>query len=61
MRLTGLESVWKRFLDIKAEIEAVARQAIDVKKERMGVIMLVNPGTGKSYRRHQTDFLTISR
>ncbi len=53
MRLTGLESVKKRFLDIKAKIETVARQVIDVKKERMGVIMLGNPGTGKSHRKHQ--------
>ena len=47
MRLTGLESVKEKFLEIKAKIEAVARKGIDVKKERMGVIMLGNPGTGK--------------
>lgn len=49
MRLTGLESVKDRFLEIKAKMEAVARRGSDVKKERMGVIMLGNPGTGKSY------------
>lgn len=58
MGLTGLESVKSKFLDIKAKIETVARQAVDMKKERMGVVMLGNPGTGKSYRRRQTDFLT---
>ena len=47
MRLTGLESVKEKFLEIKAKIEAVARKGIDVKKERMGVIMMGNPGTGK--------------
>lgn len=28
----------------------VVRKGIDVKKERMGMIMLGNPGTGKSHR-----------
>ena len=59
MGLIGLESVKKKFLDIKAKIEAVARQAINVKKERMGVVMLGNPGTGKSYRRCKIDFLIV--
>ena len=58
MGLTGLESVKSKFLDIKAKIETVARQAVDMKKERMGVVMLGNPGTGKSYRRRQIDLLT---
>ena len=61
MRLTGLESVKEIFLQIKAKIEAVARKAIDVKKERMGMIMLGNPGTGESHRGKWTDVLTIGR
>ena len=46
MLLTGLEDVKMKMLDIKAKIETVARQRIDMKKERMGMIMLGNPGTG---------------
>jgi hypothetical protein len=46
MMLTGLEGVKAKMLDIKAKIEIFARQGIDVKKERMGMVMLGNPGTG---------------
>ncbi len=49
MALTGLEEVKEKFLDIKAKIETVARQGIDMKKERMGMVMLGNPGTGMLY------------
>ncbi|KAJ8132326.1 hypothetical protein O1611_g1297 [Lasiodiplodia mahajangana] len=48
MALTGLEEVKEKFLDIKAKIETVARQGVDMKKERMGMVMLGNPGTGKT-------------
>ncbi|KAI0107176.1 P-loop containing nucleoside triphosphate hydrolase protein [Nemania sp. FL0031] len=48
MALTGLEEVKEKFLDIKSKIETVARQGIDMKKERMGMVMLGNPGTGKT-------------
>jgi hypothetical protein len=50
MVLTGLEDVKEKFLDIKAKIETVARQGIDMKKERMGMVMLGNPGTGMIHR-----------
>ena len=46
MVLTGLEEVKEKFLDISAKIETVARQGVDMKKERMGMVMLGNPGTG---------------
>jgi hypothetical protein len=58
MALTGLESVKEKFLDIKAKIETVKRQGIDMKKERMGMVMLGNPGTGKFKKRLQTFPLT---
>ncbi|KAJ8121165.1 hypothetical protein ONZ43_g2319 [Nemania bipapillata] len=48
MALTGLEEVKEKFLSIKAKIETVARQGIDMKKERMAMVMLGNPGTGKT-------------
>lgn len=53
MLLTGLEDVKMKMLDIKAKIETVARQGIDMKKERMGMVMLGNPGTGMLYGSHQ--------
>ena len=46
MLLTGLEDVKMKMLDIKTKIETFARQGIDMKKERMGMVMLGNPGTG---------------
>ncbi|RFU29842.1 hypothetical protein B7463_g6507, partial [Scytalidium lignicola] len=48
MKLVGLDAVKNKFLDIKAKIETVERQGIDMKKERMGMVMLGNPGTGKT-------------
>ncbi|PVI03012.1 P-loop containing nucleoside triphosphate hydrolase protein [Periconia macrospinosa] len=39
MALTGLEEVKEKFLDIKAKIETVTRQGIDMKKERMGMFL----------------------
>lgn len=46
MMLSGLEEVKEKFLNIKTKIETAARQGIDVKRERMGMVMLGNPGTG---------------
>lgn len=46
MKLTGLEQVKAKVLDIKAKIETVARQGLDMSKERLGMVMLGNPGTG---------------
>ncbi|KAH7014058.1 P-loop containing nucleoside triphosphate hydrolase protein [Macrophomina phaseolina] len=48
MRLTGLEDVKAKFLCIKAQMETSARQGVDVKRERLGIVMLGNPGTGKT-------------
>jgi hypothetical protein len=59
MKLTGLEEVKAKFLDIKAKIETVARQGIDMKKERLGMVMLGNPGTGKRPYFYHTWFLIM--
>jgi hypothetical protein len=48
MKLTGLEQVKEKILDIKAKIETLARQGIDMKMERLGMVMLGNPGTGEN-------------
>jgi hypothetical protein len=47
MGLTGLEDVKSKILSIKAKIETAGRQGSDMKKERLGMLMLGNPGTGK--------------
>ena len=47
MSLTGLEDVKAKILSIKAKIETVLRQGTDMKKERLGVVLLGNPGTGR--------------
>jgi hypothetical protein len=47
MGLTGLEEVKTKILSLKSKIETVARQGADMKKERLGMVMLGNPGTGK--------------
>lgn len=46
MDMTGLEEVKSKILGIKAKIETVARQGADMKRERLGMVMLGNPGTG---------------
>lgn len=48
MKLTGLEEVKSQVLRIKAKIETAQRQDTDLKKERFGVMLLGNPGTGKT-------------
>jgi hypothetical protein len=46
MGLTGLEEVKSTFLAIKAKIETIWRQGGKLNKERFGIVMLGNPGTG---------------
>jgi DNA repair exonuclease SbcCD ATPase subunit len=50
MGLTGLEDAKTKILNIKAKIETVLRQATDMKKERLGIVLLGNPGTGEHLR-----------
>lgn len=47
MALTGLEDAKTKILNIKAKIDTVLRQGIDMKDERLGVVLLGNPGTGR--------------
>ena len=47
MALTGLEVVKAKILTIKAKIETVRRQGTDMKNERLGLVLLGNPGTGR--------------
>jgi len=47
MALTGLEDAKSKILNIKAKIETVLRQGTDMKDERLGIVLLGNPGTGR--------------
>ena len=46
MEMIGLEEVKAQVLRIKAKVDTSIRQGIDLKKERLGLILLGNPGTG---------------
>lgn len=50
MAMTGLKEVKIKVLAIKAKTDIVKRQKTDMKKERLGLVMLGNPGTGNSKR-----------
>lgn len=46
MEMIGLEEVKAKVLRIKAKVETSIRQNADLKKERLGLVLLGNPGTG---------------
>ncbi|KAI0597891.1 P-loop containing nucleoside triphosphate hydrolase protein [Biscogniauxia sp. FL1348] len=48
MKMIGLESVKKQFLNIKTKVDTTIRQNTDLKDERFGAALLGNPGTGKT-------------
>ena len=46
MKMIGLESVKKQVLDVEDKIDTSLRQSASLEKERFGVLLLGNPGTG---------------
>ncbi|QSZ31391.1 hypothetical protein DSL72_000956 [Monilinia vaccinii-corymbosi] len=48
MEMIGLEDVKSQVLRIKAKVDTSRRQGTDLTKERFGLILLGNPGTGMS-------------
>ena len=46
MEMIGLEEVKSQVLQIKSKVETSLRQGTDLKKERLGLVLLGNPGTG---------------
>lgn len=48
VQMTGLESVKRQFLDVLQKIQTSQRQGIGLQHERLGTVLLGNPGTGKT-------------
>ncbi|KAL4079908.1 P-loop containing nucleoside triphosphate hydrolase protein [Scleroderma yunnanense] len=48
MDMTGLEEVKEQILRIKAKIDTMKRQGVAINKERLNLVLLGNPGTGKT-------------
>jgi len=46
MEMIGLEDIKSQVLKIKSKVETASRQGTDLKKERLGLVLLGNPGTG---------------
>jgi hypothetical protein len=49
MEMIGLEDVKSQVLRIKSKVDTSIRQGTDLKKERLGLVLLGNPGTGQSH------------
>lgn len=49
MEMVGLEHVKSQVLKIKAKVETSIRQGTDLTKERLGLTLLGNPGTGSCF------------
>jgi hypothetical protein len=57
MEMIGLEDVKSQVLRInriKSKVDTSIRQGTDLKTERLGLVLLGNPGTGQSLRRSKT-------
>ncbi|KAF9004594.1 P-loop containing nucleoside triphosphate hydrolase protein [Cyathus striatus] len=48
MEMSGLEDVKEQVLRIKAKIDTATRQNVTLKGERFNIVLLGNPGTGKT-------------
>lgn len=50
MDMTGLEQVKEQILRIKGSLDTMHRQGVPIDKERINLVLLGNPGTGRSLR-----------
>lgn len=48
MDMTGLESVKEKCLSMKAKVDVAIRQNVDPSRDRFGIVLLGNPGSGKT-------------
>ncbi|KAF9238217.1 P-loop containing nucleoside triphosphate hydrolase protein [Melanogaster broomeanus] len=48
MGMTGLEQVKEQVLRIKGNVDTMKRQGVPINKERLNLVLLGNPGTGKT-------------
>ncbi|KAH0828788.1 P-loop containing nucleoside triphosphate hydrolase protein [Lanmaoa asiatica] len=48
MDMTGLEQVKEQILRIKDSLDTMRRQGVPINKERLNLVLLGNPGTGKT-------------
>ena len=58
MEMIGLEDAKAQVLRIKAKVETSTRQGTDLRKERLGLVLLGNPGTGMffiQFLNHRSD------
>ena len=61
MEMIGLEDVKSQILRIKAKVDTSIRQGTDLRKERLGLVLLGNPGTGISSFKPLITVLIIQR
>ena len=54
MEMISLEDAKSQVLRIKSKVDTSVRQGTDLKKERLGLVLLGNPGTGQSLRCSKT-------
>lgn len=61
MQMIGLEDVKAQVLRIKAKVETSIRQGTDLRKERLGLVLLGNPGTGSFLSNPSLTILMMQR
>lgn len=64
MEMIGLGDVKAQVLRIKAKVETSIRQGTDLRKERLGLVLLGNPGTGVFFiqsSNHRSNYVKVKQ